>query len=219
MIKRCQKIFVIIGQLKEKTFKQQRGLNAAFYKAFWNWSKQDVHRLVSDFYANASLQTNLNQTFITLIPKKPNPVIPLDFRPIGLCNVIYKIVAKSLADRIQPHLPTYISQTQSTFISGRHISSNVILTKEIIHSFTLKSWTSQAFLIKIGLAKAFDRLEWSFITQALTRLGFNSHFINLIFTCISTSSLSILVNQQPTSYFYPQRGLRQGCPLSLPTFL
>jgi hypothetical protein len=70
------------------------------------------------------------------------------------------------------------------------------------------------FLLKIDLAKAFHRLEWSFITQSLQRLGFNSHFINLIHTCISSSSLSILVNQQPASYFYPQRGLRKGCPLS-----
>jgi hypothetical protein len=69
----------------------------------------------------------------------------------------------------------------------------------------LKSWTRHAFLLKIDLAKAFDRLEWSFITQSLLRLGFNNHFINLIYT---------LVNQQPTSYFHPQRGLRQGCPLS-----
>jgi hypothetical protein len=190
------------------------GLNIAFYKASWNWSKQDVHRLVSEFYTNASLPADLNQTFITLIPKKPNPVTPQDFRTIGLCNVIYKIVAKSLADKVQPHLPTYISQTQSAFISGRHISSNVILTQDIIHSFTLKSWSSQTFLLKIDLAKAFDRLEWSFITGTHTRLGFTDHFTNLIFTCIFTSSLSILVNQEPTTYFYPQRGLRQGCPLS-----
>jgi hypothetical protein len=119
-----------------------------------------------------------------------------------------------LADRIKPHLPDYISQSQSAFIAGRHISSNVILTQEIIHSFKLKSWTSQAFLLKIDLAKAFDRLEWSFISQALTRIGFSPHFINLIYTCISTPSLSILINHEPTPFFYPQRGLRQGCPLS-----
>jgi hypothetical protein len=62
--------------------------------------------------------------------------------------------------------------------------------------------------------RPFDRLEWNFITTALNRLGFNSHFINLVSTCISSSSLSILVNDQPTSYFVPQRGLRYGCPLS-----
>jgi hypothetical protein len=192
------------------------GLNAAFYKATWSWSKQDVHNLVSTFYATASLPTELNQTFITLITKKPNPIIPQDFRSISLYNVIYKIISKSLADRLKPHLPTSISQTQSTFIARRHISSNVILTQEIIRSFMLKSWTPHAFLLKIDLAKAFDRLEWSFITQSLQRLGFNSHFIKLIYTCISSSSLSILVNQIAYFLFLSSKGSSAGLsPISL----
>jgi hypothetical protein len=69
-------------------------------------------------------------------------------------------------------------------------------------------------ILKIDLAKAFDRLKWNFISEALTRLGLNANFINLIHTCISTSSLAALVNDEPTEYFQPQRGLRQGCPLS-----
>jgi hypothetical protein len=64
------------------------------------------------------------------------------------------------------------------------------------------------------LAKAFDRIEWNFISSALHRIGFTAHFINLIQACISTSSLAILVNDELTGYFHPQRGLRQGCPLS-----
>jgi hypothetical protein len=85
------------------------GLNAAFYKASWNWVKNDIFHLVSDFYSQGSLPADLNQTFLTLIPKKANPSSPQDYRPIGLCNVIYKIIVKSLADRVQPHLPNYIS--------------------------------------------------------------------------------------------------------------
>lgn len=59
------------------------------------------------------------------------PILPQDFRPISLCNVIYKIIAKSLADRLKPHLPTSIDQSQATFIKNRHISSNIVITKEI----------------------------------------------------------------------------------------
>lgn len=134
-----------------------------------------------------------------------------------MCNVIYKTIAKSLANRVKDHLPTYISYAQSAFIAHRHIYSNIIITQELIHPFNLKIWKHNAFLLKIDLAKAFDRLdrlEWSFIFNALVRLGFTTNFINLIHTCISTSSLVILVNDESTEYFHPQRGLRQGCPLS-----
>jgi len=142
------------------------------------------------------------------------PITPQDFRPISLCNVIYKIIAKSLADRLKPHLPNYIDRSQAAFIKNRHISANIIITQEIIHSFHLKSWKDQAFLLKLDLAKAFDRLEWDFIMQALRRLGMPLHFIHLIHACISTPTFSILVNGEATAGFQSHRGIRQGCPLS-----
>jgi hypothetical protein len=135
------------------------GLNVAFYKAAWPWISQDVHNLVREFYSTAFLQPELNQTFLTLIPKKMQPVIPQDFRPISLCNIIYKVIAKSLADRLKPHRPNYIDYSQMAFIENRHISSNIVITQEVVHSFSLKTWNHQAFLLKLDLAKTFDRLE------------------------------------------------------------
>jgi hypothetical protein len=73
-----------------------------------------------------------------LTPKKNQPIIPQDYRPFGLCNDIYKIIAKSFANRVKDHLPNYISQAQSIFIAKRYISSNIIITQEIIHYFYLK---------------------------------------------------------------------------------
>lgn len=142
------------------------------------------------------------------------PIIPQDFRPISLCNVIYKIISKYIADRLKPHLPNFIDHSQAAFIKNRHISANIIITQEIIHSFTVKTWKQQAFLLKLDLAKAFDKLEWNFIATALRRLGLQTHFIRLIHACISTPNFSILVNGEPTAGFLSQRGIRQGCPLS-----
>jgi len=139
---------------------------------------------------------------------------PKDFRPISLCNVSYKIIVKSLADRIKNHLPHIIHPSQSAFVQGRHIASNIIIAQEIIHSFNLKSWKQNAFLLKLDLAKAFDRIEWSFIVKAMRRHGFHNHFINLVHSCISTTTLFVIINGEPATSFYPQRGIRQGCPLS-----
>lgn len=69
-------------------------------------------------------------------------------------------------------------------------------------------------MIKIDLEKAFDRLEWSFIKYSLHYFNFPVNIINLIMDCITTSSISILINGQPSQYFLPSRGIRQGDPLS-----
>ena len=133
-----------------------------------------------------------------------------------LCSqeqAIYKIISKTLANRIKGHLPNFISKAQSAFVPNRHISSNIIIVQEIIHSFNLNSWKDHSFILKLDLAKAFDRLEWNFILAALRKIGFNNHFINLVHACISSPPFAVLANGLPSDSFAPQRGLRQGCPL------
>lgn len=170
--------------------------------------------LVSNFYNTACIPPEINRTHITLIPKVNAPQTIKDYRPISLCNVIYKVIAKSLADRIKAHLPHIIHPSQTAFIQGRHIATSIIIAQEIIHSFNLKSWKHKAFLLKVDLAKAFDRIEWHFIISALKRQGFSDKFVTLVYSCISSTSMAVNINGSLTDYFIPQRGIRQGCPLS-----
>lgn len=111
-------------------------------------------------------------------------------------------------------LPDYVHETQQAFVQGRRISNNVIIAQEITHSFQLSSWKHKAFMLKIDLTKAFDRIEWDFIRRALLRLGLHDHFIKLIHECISSASFAVNINGQPFGSFKGTRGIRQGCPLS-----
>lgn len=124
------------------------GLGAMFFKSSWSWTGKDLFNLVHNFYETGSFPSEINATHIALIPKIINPCSPKDYRPISLCNVAYKVIAKSLAERIKNHLPHIIHPSQSAFIQGRHIASNIILPQEIIHSFNLKSWKQKAFFLK-----------------------------------------------------------------------
>lgn len=139
------------------------GFNVGFYLAAWSWIGDDVTAFIRNFYITGTLPPHLNDTHIALIPEKMTCFLPSDYRPISLCNVIYKLIAKSLVNRLKDHLPDYIHPSQQAFIEGRRISNNIIVAQEIAHSFSLSSWDSQDFMIKINLAKAFDRLEWHFV--------------------------------------------------------
>lgn len=68
--------------------------------------------------------------------------------------------------------------------------------------------------IKLDMEKAYDRLDWNFIKHTLINIGFPMSFTKIIMNCLTTVSLSILINGYPIEYFQPSRGIRQGDPLS-----
>ena len=86
--------------------------------------------MVLHFLNSASLPANLNHTFVTLIPKVKNMEYVLEFRPISLCNVLYKIFSKVLANRLKRILPNIIIEHQSAFTKSRLISDNILVAFE-----------------------------------------------------------------------------------------
>jgi hypothetical protein len=79
----------------------------------------------------------LNVTFLALVPKEDVDEDPNKFRPISLCNVIYKIITKLIINRIKPLLPHLISSKQTRYVEGRKILDGIILAHETIHSLKI----------------------------------------------------------------------------------
>lgn len=80
-----------------------------------------------------------NNLATRLIPKEPGVTKVEGFRPISLCNITYKIIAKCLAERLKIYLPELISDNQSAFVEGRKISDSILLAQELLKGFNLKS--------------------------------------------------------------------------------
>ena len=103
------------------------GFSAHFYKAACSpIIKLDLVRMVFAFQRKAKVGGCTNSSFLALIPKEVNPSSFDRFRPISLCNVSYKILAKLLANRFKLLLGKLISPLQGGFVKGRHLVDNVI---------------------------------------------------------------------------------------------
>ncbi|KAJ0986468.1 hypothetical protein J5N97_004824 [Dioscorea zingiberensis] len=135
------------------------GLNTEFFRAFWNRIGNGISEAIGYFFMHGRLPRDWNQTHISLIPKKENPQKVTEFRPISLCNVNYKIIAKILANRLKLILPSLVGKEQSAFVGGRSIFDNILLTQELTHSLEFDTQTNPMMLIKMDMEKAYDLIR------------------------------------------------------------
>lgn len=191
------------------------GLPAGFFQKHWKLVKSGViYTCIHILNGNGSV-ASLNHTHIVLIPKIPKPQRVTDFRPIRLCNVIYRIVAKAIANRLKNVLNHVISPYQSAFIPNRLITDNIIVGYECLHKLRHEKGKKLGWAaLKLDISKAYDRVEWGFLKCTMLKLGFSSKLVLLIMNCISTASFSVVINGMVSGLIQLQRGLRQGCPLS-----
>ncbi|KAL3849582.1 hypothetical protein ACJIZ3_011464 [Penstemon smallii] len=190
------------------------GFPPCFFKSFWHITGTSVIQAVQAFFKNKLFPHALNHTLITLIPKIQKACRVEHFRPISLCNVVYKIISKIIALRLKAHLDKFIAPNQMAFLKGRSIQDNTIISHEIMHYLHKKKGKKYLMAIKVDLAKAFDRVEWPLLIRILKCFGFCDTFTDWIFRCISSSSFSLLINGHSFGHFTPSRGIRQGDPLS-----
>lgn len=191
------------------------GLTPAFFQKCWHIIELDVVHIVQRFILHGDLNEIINDTNIVLIPKKARPECMTDLRPIALCNVLYKIITKVLANRMKPLLDGLISPNQSAFIPGRLISDNVLVSFEVLHYLKRKRQGKTGYMaLKLDMSKAYDRVEWPFLRAIMKKMGFDELFVQRVIHCVSSARYMIVHDGHQIGPIIPSRGIRQGDPLS-----
>lgn len=132
------------------------GFTTKFFQNYWSFLGDEVGNLVEDFHKTRIFFKDLNNLVIALIPKRANYSSFSDFRPISLCNTLYKVVVKVLANRLKPMLEKIISVEQNGFVPGREITYNILIISEVIH--TLRSSKQAGMIIKLDVSKVYDKV-------------------------------------------------------------
>lgn len=122
----------------------------------------------------------------------PHPKTMKGYKPIFLCNVLYKIISKTLANRLEPLLQKCISSKQSTFVEGRSILDNTLIAFEFIHHMKCKTkWKTREMTLNIDINKAFDRVQWNYILRIMQKMGFHMKWIRWMKLCLELVHYSI----------------------------
>ncbi|CAM8926103.1 unnamed protein product [Rhodiola kirilowii] len=191
------------------------GFPAGFFQKFWEIIKMDFIASCRSILHEGLIPAGTNDTLIVLIPKVESAERMEDYRPISLTSVVSKTVAKAIVNRLQHILTEVISPAQSAFIKGRLITDNYLIAHETAHFIkNTRQGKSIYGSLKLDMSKAYDRVEWRFLKLLLLRFGFEARWVNMILSFVSSVRYAIRLNGQVTATFAPERGLRQGDPLS-----
>ena len=171
------------------------GLNLSFFQYFWKLMWQYMFLCCKDWIKKCSFLADINDTNVVLILKKDNVCCMKDLRPIALCNMLYKILAKVLANILKIILPGAISDNQSAFVPGRNISDYVLVDFKLIHHMKRKkSGMVGEFALKLDISKAYDIVDWGYLRNIMRQMGFCEKWIKWVMLCVTTVSYSVCFN-------------------------
>ena len=167
-----EEVVAALKQIHPNKAPGPNGMSAVLFQKYWSIVGNNVTDMVLNVLNHNLPIPELNKTNISLIPKINNPKRMTDFRPISLCNVVYKLISKTLANRLNALLPHIISENQSAFTSDRFITDNVLVAFELMHYLDHKTVGKEGYMpVKLDMSKAFDRVEWGFISKVMEKNG------------------------------------------------
>ncbi|KAG8381263.1 hypothetical protein BUALT_Bualt06G0104300 [Buddleja alternifolia] len=213
----------VVNKMDSWKFPGPDGRPAFIYKAHWDDTiGQTLVETVQRFFSTGHLSKEMNAAYLIFIPKnnKHGPFEDREnFRPLTICNVAYKVISKIMNNRLRPLLDKTITPLQSAFVPNRSISDEATIVSEMVNYMIKKKGNKVYMALKLKMEDAYHLTEWPFLFEVMRKHGFSEKWLLLEKQCISTASLSILINGVTYGNIILKRGLREGDPISPSLFI
>jgi hypothetical protein len=183
-----------------------------FYRVFWDLIGPDLLQVANYCFENKILTPTMRTGVITLLYKKGDKTYLKNWRPISLLCIDYKIITKSLANRLKTVLPHIINKDQTCGVEGRQIHDNSHLIRDLLRYVNKKNLP--AIILCIDQKKAFDKISWKYLYETLKTFNFKEDFINWVKLLYTDIKSHIKNNGWISTAFKLEQGVRQGCRLS-----
>ena len=189
------------------------GMGVSWYIEYWDMIGNALTSAYQQILDQGFMPQEWTEGLIYLIPKGDGPLHDIrKWRPITLLNVVYKILAKTIARRLQPFLPQLIHDSQTGFVQERSIFDNIFLFWEMVA--TTEEQQQDLAILFLDFEKAYDRVDWDFMEGTLLRMGFPMQWITAVAALYRTAHSSLLFAGDVGGRFSLSPSVRQGCPLA-----
>ncbi|KAL4589627.1 hypothetical protein LXL04_002535 [Taraxacum kok-saghyz] len=182
------------------------GFTFKFIKNQWETIKEDIIQFVKFFERHGRLDRGCNSSFVTLIPKIKDPLKLGDYRPISLIGCLYKIIAKSLANRVKKVIGSTIEEVQSAYVEGRNIQDGPLIVNELCS--WAKATKNKILLFKVDFEKAFDSINWEYLDSLLLQMGYGEKWRMWMKGCLNSGRASVDERSKGERNFHGDQGLK-----------
>ena len=206
-----------------KTFRKNKspgldGSSAEFHLTFWDQLKTRLLDVYEEAFTSELLPESMRVGLVTLLEKKGKDRLELsNWRPITLLNVDYKLLTKTLGQRLKKVLPSLVGKEQNGFIPGGNIFFSAHTVRDIL--FYCKKENIDLILLALDYSKAFDSLDFEFIHQTFKHFGFGDNFKKWIKVLYKGGKSCIGNNGYISESIAIERSTRQGDPISPLVFI
>lgn len=189
------------------------GLSMNFIQKYWIIFRVPLLKYAHCCFKKGLLTSTFRMAHVRLIPKKDDSSNVKKWRPISLLSNLYKVISRALNNRLKKTVDFVTSRAQKGFTSSRHLQEVLMNVVECIGHCNATG--TEACIVSVDMAKAFDTLDHDFLHECYNFFGFGKKFINMMET-VGNNRMSciILENNELSKPFKLNTGRPQGEVLS-----